>query len=72
MGSVETTNSNEENEMQETVISIYGSAKRGFFLYAHKAGQGPGSIPAAGPYATKAEAKRKYRLSYSQFKAWNF
>lgn len=55
-----------------TVASIYGSAKRGFFIYTHLETEGPGSTPAAGPYATKAEAKRKYKLSYSHFKAWNF
>lgn len=56
----------------KTVISIYGSAKRGWFLYTHKENEGPGYIPAAGPYATKAEAKRKYKLNYQHFKAWNF
>lgn len=56
----------------ETVVSIYGSARRGFFLYTHRTNEGPTSTPAAGPYATKTEAKRKYKLSYSHFKAWNF
>jgi len=56
----------------ENVVSIYGNAKKGWFLYVHKSNEGTTHIPAAGPYATKAEAKRKFKLSYSHMKAWNF
>lgn len=60
------------NNHVQPAVSIYGSAKRGWFLYTHKPTEAPGQVPAAGPYATKAEAKRKYRLSYAHFQAWNF
>lgn len=57
----------------QNVVSIYGSPKRGWFLYTHKSDCGPSSTPAAGPYASKADAKRKFKLSYADnFKAWNF
>jgi len=43
--------------------SIFGSARRGWFVHLHTKEQFiADSIPSAGPYATKSEAKRKVKL----------